>query len=237
MVVVQGSPRGCCVQDPRASASRSSAKSTRHVLPVLPVVAVPPPPPPRTAAEPPAPRPSAPPADASEGPRGRWQHLVAEWSPAAGLCQGPVTGWLGSTLPTGPGPGTHGQPQPAQGRVGSGAAQGGHAVPCFGDARMVGGHRGDRQPRRVGVCPRAQPWQEPFPNICFQLRAVGTVFLGCCSVLGGPPHLRAHRLPNATGYDPPDFSVGTRWQVAAAGPWQPPGPICIPFPCERSRSS
>lgn len=126
---------------------------------------------------PPAPHPSAPPADASTGPRGRWQHLVAERSPAAGLYRALVTGPPGSPLPARPGLGTHPQPQSAWGRVCSEAPQGGHAAHatwCLDGGRAWG----DWQPARAGVRPQAQPRQEPSPNICFQLRAVGMVFLG-----------------------------------------------------------
>lgn len=132
-------------------------------------------PPPRDP--PPAPRPSAPLADASEGPGGRWQHLVAERSLAAGLCRAPVTGWPGSPLPTQPGLGT---PSSAAASAGQGVQRGSLGWArclCHEGACMMLGQQ-DRQPGRAGVRPRAQPWQESSPNICFQLRAAGMVFLG-----------------------------------------------------------
>lgn len=129
------SSRRCWVWDPRVVPSRYSPKSTRRVLPALPV---PSPLPARPAAELPAPRPLAPPQPRQMRvkARSRWQHLVAEWSLPAGLCWAVMAIPPGSPLLTQPG---LGEPIPTAAGGSSRDPQGGHTARAVGVTRWQEG--------------------------------------------------------------------------------------------------
>lgn len=174
-----------------------------------------PPAPCRAAAEP---RPLCTPADASEGPGGRWQHLVTE-QPSTGLHRARA----------GPPGSPSVSPRVPHGCRGTGGCSG---VPGWawwgGAARESWGSvlepQNPPRPRDPQHPPgnRVQP-HPAVPQFSQSRRPVGWAPPGSPARVRGPA---GGSLPMAPS-SPPSSSSSSQLPVA----------ICIPFPCEWSRSS